>query len=61
MEKATLTAKEAANYLGVSLDLIYKYSTYGNLPCIRVGKRKLFRTESLNRWMDNQEIKCINN
>ena len=60
MEKSTLSAREAAHYIGVSLDLIYKESTYGSMPCIRIGRRKLFRKESLDRWMLQQELKCLN-
>ncbi|MGN7192846.1 excisionase family DNA-binding protein [Bacillus mycoides] len=56
MERSTLTAKEAAIYLGVSLDLVYKESIYGSMPCVRIGRRKLFRKESLNRWMTKKEL-----
>ncbi|MES1053646.1 helix-turn-helix domain-containing protein [Bacillus thuringiensis] len=59
MERSTLTAKEAATYLGVSLDLIYKESIYGSLPCVRIGRRKIFRKESLDRWMTKKEMQCL--
>ncbi|EOA3905992.1 helix-turn-helix domain-containing protein [Bacillus cytotoxicus] len=59
MERSTLSAREAAVYLGISLDLVYKYSTYGSLPCARIGRRKLFRKESLDRWLLQQELKCL--
>ncbi|QEL82647.1 helix-turn-helix domain-containing protein (plasmid) [Bacillus sp. JAS24-2] len=59
MERSTLTAKEAAIYLGVSLDLVYKESIYGSLPCIRIGRRKLFRKETLDRWMTKKELQCL--
>lgn len=59
MEKSTLSAREAAYYLGISLDLIYKESTYGSMPCIRIGRRKLFRKESLDRWMTKKELQCL--
>lgn len=54
-----MTAKEAANYLGISIDLIYKESIYGSLPCIRIGRRKLFRKEALDRYMLQQELRCL--
>ncbi|MEJ3740740.1 excisionase family DNA-binding protein [Bacillus tropicus] len=59
METVTLTAKEAAKYLGVSLDLVYKESIYGSLPCVRIGRRKLFRKETLDRWMTKKELQCL--
>lgn len=59
MERSTLTAKEAATYLGVSLDLVYKTSIYGSLPCVRIGRRKVFRKDTLDRWMLQQELKCL--
>ncbi|MCI0764784.1 excisionase family DNA-binding protein [Bacillus sp. TL12] len=59
MEKATLTAKEAATYLGISLDLVYKESIYGSLPCVRIGRRKLFRKEAIDRWMTKKELQCL--
>ncbi|WP_144518116.1 excisionase family DNA-binding protein [Bacillus thuringiensis] len=59
MERSTLTAREAAKYLGVSLDLVYKESIYGSLPCIRIGRRKIFRKESLDRWMAKKEMQCL--
>ncbi|PEM87326.1 excisionase family DNA-binding protein [Bacillus toyonensis] len=59
MQRGTMTAKEAANYLGISIDLIYKESIYGSLPCIRIGRRKLFRKEALDRYMLQQELRCL--
>lgn len=57
--RKTITAKEAAEYLGVSYWLLLEKVKRGNLPCIRVGKRVLFRLESLDQWMDEQEKNSI--
>lgn len=51
MNQSTITAKEAATFLGVSLDLVYKESIYGSLSCARIGRRKLFRIKTLDRWI----------
>ncbi|MDA2627000.1 helix-turn-helix domain-containing protein [Bacillus cereus] len=59
MERPTLTAQEAATYLGVSLDLVNKESLYGSLSCVRIDRRKLFREETLNRWMTKKEMQCM--
>ncbi|PHA58721.1 excisionase [Bacillus wiedmannii] len=59
MERSTLTAQEAAIHLGVSLDLVYKESLYGSLPCVRIVRRKLFRKQTLDRWMTKKEMQCL--
>ncbi|MDW7685179.1 MAG: helix-turn-helix domain-containing protein [Bacillota bacterium] len=53
--RATLTAKEAAEYLGVSYWLILELVKRKELGCIRAGGRVLFRQSSLDEWMDQQE------
>lgn len=55
----TLTAKEAANLLGVSYWLLLEMAKKGHIPNIRAGKRVLFRLESLEAWMDQQEKNSI--
>ncbi|PGA71742.1 helix-turn-helix domain-containing protein [Bacillus pseudomycoides] len=58
MDRRTITAVEAAEYLGVSKDLIYNMVKVGQLPFIRIGRRILFRVETLECWMQNQEMQC---
>ncbi|WP_421535590.1 helix-turn-helix domain-containing protein [Priestia sp. D3YE.R1] len=55
MNKLTLTVKEAAECIGVSKDLIYKMVQEKRIPCLRIGKRLLFRRESIEEWMISQE------
>lgn len=55
VNKLTLTVKEAAECIGVSKDLIYKMVQEKQIPCLRIGKRILFRHESIEEWMINQE------
>jgi len=54
---STITVEEAAAYLGISIPTLRKYYLEGILPCIRVrkGGRVLFRTKSLDDWMDKME------
>lgn len=42
MQRTTLTAKEAAEYLGISYWLITQLVRRKQIPCSRVGKRILF-------------------
>jgi excisionase family DNA binding protein len=55
MEKATLEAKQAAQYLGCSYWTILEMAKKGQVPHIRVGKRVLFRKNVLDQWMEEQE------
>ncbi|MEO7443050.1 MAG: excisionase family DNA-binding protein [Acidimicrobiales bacterium] len=40
-DRLTLSVAEAAEALGVSDDLVYELTERGELPCLRVGRRKL--------------------
>ena len=55
MERATLTAKEAAAFLGISYWLILELVKRKKLKAIHAGGRVLFRESSLISWMDSQE------
>lgn len=39
--KATLSMKEFAEIMGVSRSLIYKLAASGDIPIVRIGKRRL--------------------
>lgn len=55
MLKTTLTAAEAAEYLGTSYWNLLQMAKKGLIPHIRIGRRVLFRQESLETWLANQE------
>lgn len=55
IQRTTLTAKEAAEYLGVSYWLITQLVRRKQIPCSRVGKRILFRKEALDIYLSKQE------
>lgn len=54
-ERATMTAKEAATYLGISYWLVLEMVKRGSLKSIRAGSRVLFRKSALDDWMASQE------
>ena len=63
IKRTTLTAKEAAEYLGISYWLLLDMAKRNEVPHIRAGQRILFRLTSVNEWMDVQEelsIKKVN-
>lgn len=55
MQRTTLTAKEAAEYLGISYWLITQLLRRKQIPCSRVGKRILFRKEALDIYLSKKE------
>lgn len=55
IQRTTLTAKEAAEYLGISYWLITQLVKRKQIPCSRVGKRILFRKEVLDIYLSNKE------
>lgn len=55
IHRTTLTAKEAAEYLGISYWLITKLVRRKQIPCSRVGKRILFRKEALDIYLSKKE------
>jgi len=50
-----LDATEAAAYLKISYWTVVTRAKKGLIPCFKIGKRVLFRTASLDEWMQNQE------
>ena len=55
MQRITLTAKEAAEYLGISYWLITQLVKRKQIPCSRVGRRILFRKEILDIYLSEKE------
>lgn len=59
IHRTTLTAKEAADYLGISYWLITQLVKRKQIPCSRVGKRLLFRKEALDIFLSKKENDSI--
>lgn len=51
--KAILNAKEAASYLGVSVDKLYRMIKAG-LPHFRNVRRYFFERQAINDWVRNK-------
>ncbi|MEH7468329.1 helix-turn-helix domain-containing protein [Priestia megaterium] len=56
MQRQTITVKEAAEYIGISKDLVYQLVRENELPHLKLKRRILFRKAALDQWMHNQEI-----
>lgn len=46
--------RQAADYLGLSTDALYRYASEGRVPAFRFGNRWRFKKDLLDRWMDVQ-------
>lgn len=57
--RATMKAKDAAEYLGCSYWMLLEMVKRKELPCIEIGNRKLFRKDSLIQWLANKESTSI--
>jgi excisionase family DNA binding protein len=51
----TITAGEAAAIIGISEWTIYDLARRKVIPHVRIGRRVLFRRESLMAWLEQQE------
>lgn len=56
---ATMTAKAAAEYLGLSYWAILELAKAGKIRHIRTAGRVLFRQGSLDKWLTEQEALSV--
>ena len=52
VERLVLSIAEAAEALGVSDDLVYELTERGDLPCLRLGRRKVIPTRAIQLMVD---------
>jgi excisionase family DNA binding protein len=55
IERTTLTVKEIAVYLDLSVDFIYKLAREKEIPHIRIGARIMFKKDSIDNWLSELE------
>lgn len=55
MDRITISIQEAADYIGVHKDTIRRLARENKIPHIRARKRILFRKDTLDQWMFQQE------
>jgi excisionase family DNA binding protein len=58
MDKLTINAKELSELLGVSIDTIYKMTREKEIPYVPLGRRVLYRRESIEQWLKENELKA---
>ena len=59
VQSQTLTAKQAAEYIGVSYWTLLSLVRQGKIKHFRVGNRILFREHTLDQWMTESEEASI--
>jgi len=57
--KRLLNATEAAQYLGLEVDTVYRKSRLRELPSVKVGRALRFDVEALARFVEQHTIKTI--
>ena len=55
----TMTASEAADLLGLSGWTVYDLARRREIPHVRIGRRILFRHESLLNWLAEREAASV--
>jgi len=53
------TTKEAAEYLGVSIETIYKMVRERQIPHFRVRNIILFSKKAIDEWVEQQEQESV--
>jgi len=52
--REVMNLRQAAQYLGVSPDTLYRYICDGVVPAFKLGSRWKFRKSVLDRWMERK-------
>jgi excisionase family DNA binding protein len=50
--REVMDIRQAADYLGISGDTLYRYASEGFVPAFKLGNRWRFRKSLLDNWMD---------
>jgi excisionase family DNA binding protein len=54
-----LNVREAAQYLGLEVDTVYKKARLREVPCVKVGRALRFDVEALSRFIEQHTIETI--
>lgn len=57
--KRLLNVEEAAEYLGLQVDTVYKKSRLRELPSVKVGRALRFDVVALRRFIEEHTIETI--
>ena len=54
-----LNVREAAQFLGLEVDTVYKKSRMREVPCVKVGRALRFDVQALEQFIEQHTIKTI--
>ena len=54
-----LNVREAAQYLGLEVDTVYKKSRLREVPCVKVGRALRFDVRALEQYIEQHSIQTI--
>jgi excisionase family DNA binding protein len=57
--KRLLKVEEAAAYLGLQVDTVYRKARLRELPCVKVGRALRFDVKALERFVEQHTIETI--
>ena len=59
VDKRLLNPREAAQYLGLKVDTVYRKARLRELPSVKVGRALRFDVNALNRFVEQHTIETI--
>ena len=51
LPREVMDIRQAAEYLGISGDTLYRYASEGSVPAFKLGNRWKFKRSLLDAWM----------
>jgi excisionase family DNA binding protein len=54
-----LNVREAAQYLGLDVDTVYRKARLREVPCVKVGRALRFDVKALERFIEQHTIETI--
>ena len=57
--KRLLNVREAAQFLGLEVDTVYKKARLRELPCVKVGRALRFDVKALERFIEQHTFETI--
>jgi excisionase family DNA binding protein len=54
--REVMNIRQAAQYLGVSPDTLYKYVSEQQIPAFKLGNRWRFKKTKLDQWMEDKSM-----
>lgn len=52
--REVMDIRQAADYLSISPDTLYKYASEGFIPAFKLGNRWRFKRSLMENWMEQQ-------